>query len=209
MPKNKKGKYKTKKKEQPRIDGVTKEPSIFKRFFVILLYFAAVLTFILLPLNKNWFEQRIFPYLEAIPKQYKSLDLNARKKERHGAVYSIFNYVCSAVPKGSYFLLPPQTYYLKSFYSKNQPDQIRELFQYQGTPNIFNFHCMDLIPVTLGMDEEKIMKAQYTFLFTKERQIQIVELRDQVTWDFIRREFDIPLNRITNRQEAYEFLLTQ
>lgn len=197
---------KTFKQDKPK----RKSSSVFlgKRLLNFFLFLLVLLIFPSLKKNKDWLNQRIIPYIKSISPQSQNLNIEKRNQERHGAVYSIFNYVCQTVPKGAYILIPPQSYYLKSFYNKNQPNEIRELFLYLGSPNIFNYHCMDVIPITMYMEAEKRKLAKFA-LMINQKNIQIVPISSPEILSAIEREFNLPLDRYTNPQAAYDFLLTQ
>lgn len=186
-----------------------KPKPIWKTWLIAILYAFLPLFFLSMESNKTWFTQRIIPYWKEIPNQYKNLDIQQRNAQRHGPAFAVFDFLCKNIPKGSRVLLPPQTYYIKTFYSKDNPNQITEVFHYLAETNIFSFHCMDLIPIKLSYSEEEIKKVEYTFVFTPDKQMQIVKIDDENTLNMVKNEFNLPLTYISNPQEAYQFLLTQ
>jgi hypothetical protein len=174
-----------------------------------VFYFLAPLIFISLPQNKAWLQQRVLPYFREIPEQRAKLDTLTRSMERHGQVFNIFDFVCKNVPKGSRFLLPPQTYYLKSIYDKNNPNAVNELYNYLAESNIFSYHCMDVRPITLGMPEDTIKTAQYTVFITPEKQIALVEIKDENIYQEVRKAFGKPSPMMTDRNQVIQYITSQ
>jgi len=201
----KKAKSRPETKKNP---AKTKEgPGI--NYLAILVYLIAPLIFFNLPKNKAWLKDRIGTYYKNISVESDSLSINFRNAQRQGPAYSVFDFACKNVPKGSRFLMPPQTYYLKMLYDKNNPNQVADLFNFLAEPNLFSYHCMHLVPITLSMDEKTIRSAQYTVFLTPQKSLQIVKIENDETYALVRKTFDLPLQIITDRQIAIDFLNSQ
>lgn len=185
------------------------EPKQPFNYLALLFYFIAPLIFVNLPKNKTWLNERLMVYYREIPAQQDSLRLDFRNAQRHGPAFTVFDFACKNVPKGSRFLMPPQTYFLKNLYDKQGSAQLQDPLNFLGEPSIFSFHCMDLIPVTLQMDEQTVRSAQYTVLLTPQKTLQLVRIENDTVYKQIRQIFDLPLGNITDRQKAIDFINSQ
>lgn len=155
----KKKSKKTKRKVAKKSNSNT--PSFLKKVVLFSLTFLVPIVFFNLPSNKRWVEGRALPYYKDIKRQSSNMDVHSRKLERHGVTYQIANYVCNNVPKGSWFLMPPQAFYLDRIYASGNSN-VQEIYRYISHINIFAFHCMDLNLLEMNMSKEELSKAQYT-----------------------------------------------
>lgn len=178
-------------------------------YLALLFYFIAPLIFISLPKNKIWLNQRLMTYYMELPSQQDSLRIDFRNTQRHGPAFNVFDFACKNIPKGSRFLIPPQTYFLKNLYDKKSSAQLQDPLNFLGETSIFSFHCMDLIPITLQMDEHAVRSAQYTILLSPQKTLQIVKIENDTIYKQIRQIFNLPLDLITDRQKAIDFINSQ
>jgi hypothetical protein len=178
-------------------------------YLALFFYFVAPLIFVSLPRNKTWLNDRLMTYYREIPVQQDSLRLDFRNAQRHGPAFTVFDFACKNIPKGSRFLMPPQTYFLKNLYDKQASAQLQDPLNFLGETSIFSFHCMDLIPITLQMDEQTVRSAQYTVLLSPQKTLQLVKIENDTIYKQIRQIFDLPLDIITDRQKAIDFINAQ
>lgn len=184
-------------------------PKASFNLLAVLLYFVAPIIFFNLPQNKLWLKDKVFNYYREIGVQSDSLSLDYRSAQRHGPAFSVFDFACKNVPKGARFLMPPQTYFLKNLYDKNNLSAVQDPLNFLGETSVFSFHCMDLIPVTLKMDEQTIRSAEYTVLLSPQKTLQLIKIENDTVYKQIRRIFDLPLDLITEQQAAIDFINSQ
>ena len=139
-----------------------KSPSFLAPILKILLAIIVPVVIFSMPSNWQWIQARAIPYYKDMKRQSSNMDLDSRKRERHGVTFQIADYVCKNVPKDSWFLMPPQAFYLDRIYASGNATNVQEIYRYISHINIFAFHCMDLKLLDMTMNREELSKAQYT-----------------------------------------------
>ena len=186
-----------------------KPPGSSFNFLALLFYLVTPIVFFSLPKNKTWLKDKVITYYQEIPAQQDSLRLDFRSAQRHGPAFTVFDFACKNAPKGARFLMPPQTYFLKNLFDKNSSAGLQDPLNFLGETSVFSFHCMDLVPITLTMDEQTIRSAEYTVLLSSQKTLQLIKIENDTVYRQIRQIFDLPLDLITDRQKAIDFINAQ
>ena len=186
-----------------------KPPETSFNFIAVLFYLVTPIVFFSLPKNKIWLKDKVITYYQEIPTQQDSLRLDFRRAQRHGPAFTVFDFACKNAPKGARFLMPPQTYFLKNLFDKNSSAGLQDPLNFLGETAVFSFHCMDLVPITLTMDEQTIRSAEYTVLLSPQKTLQLIKIENATVYRQIRQIFDLPLDLITDRQKAIDFINAQ
>ena len=155
----------------------------------ILLALIVPAIFFSLPDNKLWLERRAITYFKDMGRQMNNMEVEFRKRERHGITYQIANYVCNNVPKDSWFLMPPQAFYLDRIYASSNAN-VQEIYRFISQVNIFAFHCMDLNLLDMQMERNELSKAQYTLDVQPNGNMAVIQISSPEILDQVLQRFN-------------------
>lgn len=197
-----------KKKKAATASKKTKNNSsgLVRKAILACLSIILPIIFFMLPATSNWLNSRPLQYIKAFDTQKERMDITLRKRERHGTTFMIADYVCNNIPKGSWFLMPPQPYYIDQVYDYKNPSNIRETYHHISLLKVFNFHCQDVNLLTMEMDDSEISKAEYTISLNRKGNIGVVKIDSPQRLEMVKKSFTYDVEHVTNAKGVLKIL---
>lgn len=149
---------------------------------LILLISSAIILFLffLLPVNREWMQDKVFTYLKSFQLQKKSLDIEHRKKLRFGNDYIFTKNIADFFQKKGIadsvlIFMPPTSYFLTNGVEYHVPE-----------PAVFYLHTG---VKTIWVQSKDAIKANW-YVYLQDKKIQIDTVPPKEDFKKMIKEFE-------------------